>query len=145
MLSWFSTGYFTTLGWEFYSEKSNNVCSKYVKRGIMNSAKTLFDSWYLYNRFLRNCGPLEIRLLQGYVILWIMDTFCETSNACEVWTSDTFHEWMNENKTEFCPFLSLFQPKRLLLIRFVGKFSMYSEEKSGKKKFPKLMKKVLFV
>ena len=33
---------------------------------------------FQYNRFLRNCGPLKIRLLQGYEVLWIhnIDAIC---------------------------------------------------------------------
>ena len=42
--------------------------SKNVKRSVMNRAKTFFDSWCLNNRFLRNSGPLKIRLLQCYVV-----------------------------------------------------------------------------
>ena len=44
----------------------------------MKGAKTFFDSWYLNNRFLRNSGPLKIRLLQCYVVLWIhnIDVIC---------------------------------------------------------------------
>ena len=37
----------------------------------MNGAKTFFDNWYLNNRFLRNSGPLEVRLFQCYEVLWI--------------------------------------------------------------------------
>ena len=42
------------------------------KRSVMNGARTFFDSRYLNNRyrFLRNNGPLKIRLPQCYVVLW---------------------------------------------------------------------------
>ena len=64
-------------GW-FCGEKSTNFCFKDIKRSVMNGAKTLFDSWYLNNCFLRSSGPLKIRLLQCYVVLWIhnIDAIC---------------------------------------------------------------------
>ena len=37
----------------------------------MNRTKTFFDSWYLFNLFLRNSEPSKINLLQCYVVLWI--------------------------------------------------------------------------
>ena len=44
----------------------------------MNGATTFFYTWYLYNQFLRNSGPLKIRLLQCYVVIWIhnIDAIC---------------------------------------------------------------------
>ena len=46
----------------------------------MNGAKTFFESWPLNNRLLRSSGPLKIRLLQCYIVLWIpiIDAICRS-------------------------------------------------------------------
>ena len=57
---------------DFAVKKSTNICSKDVKRSAMNGAKAFFDSWHLNDQPFRNSGPLKIRLLQCYVVLWII-------------------------------------------------------------------------
>ena len=48
------------------------------KEALWTGAKTFFDSLYPNDSFLRNSGPLKIRLLQCYVVLWIhnIDAIC---------------------------------------------------------------------
>ena len=53
------------------SVKNRPFLAKDVKRSVMNGAKIFFDTWYLNNRFLRNCEPLKISLLHCYEVVWI--------------------------------------------------------------------------
>ena len=61
-------------GW-FCSENQPIFSYKDVKRSVMNGSKTVLN---LNNGFLRNIGPVKIRLLQCYVELWIhnIDAIC---------------------------------------------------------------------
>ena len=56
-----------------------------VKRSVLSGATVFIKSLHLRNRFLRNCRPLKISLLQCYEAIWIhnIDAICSSAQWSE--------------------------------------------------------------